>query len=165
VIQKAKIYTNHFNHKTKNQKMKKVLFLFLLFIGAASMMTSCKKEEDKISEKQRVFNLLTSGKWYYSSSLRIGDDEPNTCFDENDYYDFNTDSTFEETWDFGEGGTFEVAEDGKSVSLVFTSPSEYATYTPTIVSISESSLKLQFDFESSDYEYTFSKTASDGCPK
>ena len=141
--------------------MKKVLFLFLLFIGAASMMTSCKKEEDKISEKQRVFNLLTSGKWYYSSSLRIGDDEPNTCFDENDYYDFNTDSTFEETWDFGEGGTFEVAEDGKSVSLVF----EYATYTPTIVSISESSLKLQFDFESSDYEYTFSKTASDGCPK
>ncbi len=145
--------------------MKKVLFLFLLFIGAASMMTSCKKEEDKISEKQRVFNLLTSGKWYYSSSLRIGDDEPNTCFDENDYYDFNTDSTFEETWDFGEGGTFEVAEDGKSVSLVFTSPSEYATYTPTIVSISESSLKLQFDFESSDYEYTFSKTASDGCPK
>ncbi|HPA35106.1 MAG TPA: hypothetical protein PLA16_01995 [Chitinophagales bacterium] len=145
--------------------MKKVLFLFLLFIGAASMMTSCKKEEEKISEKQRVFNLLTSGKWYYSSSLRIGDDEPNTCFDENDYYDFNTDSTFEETWDFGEGGTFEVAEDGKSVSLVFTSPSEYATYTPTIVSISESSLKLQFDFESSDYEYTFSKTASDGCPK
>lgn len=141
--------------------MKKVLFLFLLFIGAASMMTSCKKEEDKISEKQRVFNLLTSGKWYYSSSLRIGDDEPNTCFDEYSYYDFNTDSTFEETWDFGEGGTFEVAEDGKSVSLVF----EYATYTPTIVSISESSLKLQFDFESSDYEYTFSKTASDGCPK
>ncbi|HQD13568.1 MAG TPA: hypothetical protein PLW43_11520 [Chitinophagales bacterium] len=142
--------------------MKKVLFLFLLFIGAASMMTSCKKEEDKISEKQRVFNLLTSGKWYYSSILRIGDDEPNTCFDENDYYDFNTDSTFEETWDFGDG-TFEVAEDGKSVSLVF----DYATYTPTIVSISESSLKLQFDFdiESSDYEYTFSKTASDGCPK
>lgn len=142
--------------------MKKVLFLFLLFIGAASMMTSCKKEEDKISEKQRVFNLLTSGKWYYSSSLRIGDDEPYTCFDENDYYDFNTDSTFEDTWDFG-NGTFEVAEDGKSVSLVL----DYSTYTPTIVSISESSLKLLFDIdsESSDYEYTFSKTASDGCPK
>ena len=141
--------------------MKKVLFLFLLFIGAASMMTSCKKEEDKISEKQRVFNLLTSEKWYYTSSVAIGDDdEPYTCFDEDDYYDFNTDSTFEETWDFGDG-TFEVAEDGKSVSLVF----DYATYTPTIVSISESSLKLQFDFESSDYEYTFSKTASDGCPK
>ena len=144
--------------------MKKVLFLFLLFIGAASMMTSCKKEEDKISEKQRVFNLLTSGKWYYSSSLKnggkIGADEPYTCFDENDYFDFKTDSTFEDTWDFG-NGTFEVAEDGKSVSLVL----DYSTYTPTIVSISESSLKLLFDFEKTDYEYTFSKTASDGCPK
>ena len=140
--------------------MKKVLFLFLLFIGAASMMTSCKKEEEKISEKQRVFNLLTSGKWYYSSSVKIGGTKPYACFDENDYFDFKTDSTFEDTWDFG-NGTFEVAEDGKSVSLVL----DYSTYTPTIVSISESSLKLQFDFESSDYEYTFSKTASDGCPK
>ncbi|MFM2283854.1 MAG: hypothetical protein RL222_1358 [Bacteroidota bacterium] len=141
--------------------MKKVLFLFLLFIGAASMMTSCKKEEE--TEKQRVSNLLTKSKWFYTSKQTVGvDEEPYTCFDENDYFEFKTDGTFTETWDFGDG-TYTVSEDGKVLTLAFTYDTD--TYLVDIKSIDANTMKLIFDYGEGLVEYTYSKTASDGCPK
>ncbi|HMV14071.1 MAG: hypothetical protein IT275_08135 [Chitinophagales bacterium] len=137
--------------------MKKTLIFFLLFIGAATVMTSCKKTAAQ-TEKERVLELLTSGKWYYQSYQNLPDGEIYTCFNAVDYFEFETDGSFEETWDFG-NSTYTIAEDGKSIVLNLGEGG--AIPTTATVTITETSLKLVIDWdEGGETEYIFSKTAS-----
>ncbi|MEN9449359.1 MAG: hypothetical protein RJA25_2649 [Bacteroidota bacterium] len=142
--------------------MKKTLFLLMLFIGAATVMTSCKKE-DKLTEKQRVFQLLTSGKWYYQTYQNLPHGAISRCFDSTDYFHFHTDSTFTETWDFG-NSTYTVAEDGKSIILNL-GEGGGKPYSAVLVTITNNSLKFTINWGKGDSsEYSFAKTALDGCP-
>jgi hypothetical protein len=141
--------------------MKKATILFMLFLSTAVVFTSCKKEEQ--SEKERVTALLRSGKWYYQSF--------NTprCFNENFYWEFKSDGSAIDTWDF-EGSsrdlTYTVSEDGKSMTLISTAANSSAnTYNLTITSINSSELKFSINYQSGTADnVVLAKTALDCVP-
>ncbi len=124
--------------------MKKAIITLLLFVSVATMVTSCKKESKK-SEKEKNIELLVSGKWYYNSY------NTRTCFDANDYFEFKSDGTFTETWDFG-NGTYTLSEDGKTLALQF--PKE-TSLNLSITSINASNLIFTYG----EGVFTLSKTA------
>lgn len=133
--------------------MKKVLFMLMLMIGTAATFTSCKKDDEK-TEKEKNLELLVSGKWYYQSYRNSGSSSAYTCFTAADYWEFKSDGTVSETWDFG-NGTYSISEDGKTLSVT---TGNY-TNTFTITSISNSELKLNLAGSKSSADLSMAKTA------
>lgn len=130
--------------------MKKTIITFLLFVSVATMVSSCKKESKK-SEKEKNIELLVSGKWYYNSF------NTRTCFTANHYWEFKSDGTFTETWDFGNGnGTYTLSEDGKT--LVLKLAGSTSTYNVSITSINTSNLIFNLMFDDGSSTVTLSKT-------
>jgi hypothetical protein len=135
--------------------MKKVLFMILLFIGAASMITSCKKED----KKQKVMNLLISSKWFYNSyyAAEVPSDTSD-CFGDEDFFECKSNGTIsDDEYFIDEGSTFTLSEDAKTITV--TEPDE--TYTITLISIDETTLKFQRMLEGMVFEFILTKTADD----
>lgn len=134
--------------------MKKVVLMLMFMIGAAVTFTSCKKDEEK-TEKEKNLELLVSGKWYYQSYKTNGSNNTAyTCFTSANYWEFKSDGTFNETWDFGDG-TYTISEDGKTLSLT---TGNY-TNTFTITSISNSELKMNLAGSKFSADFSMAKTA------
>jgi len=124
--------------------MKKVLFMILLFIGAASMITSCKKED----KKQKVMNLLISSKWFYNSyyAAEVPSDTSD-CFGDEDFFECKSNGTISDDENFiDEGSTFTLSEDAKTI---------------TVTEPDETTLKFQRMLEGMVYEFILTKTADD----
>ncbi len=133
--------------------MKKTVFSLMLLMSVAFLISSCGKEEEQ-TEKERVIELLTSGKWYYHKYYKW------TCFDNNDYWEFKTDGTFKETWDFGDD-TYTISEDGKTITLNYELPCTISN-----ISISESTFRFTITFsEGSPSDVVLAKTVAPACEK
>lgn len=130
--------------------MKKSVLSLMLLMSVAFLISSCGKEE-KQTEKERVIELLTSGRWYYQSF-----DDVN-CFDNTDYWEFKTDGTFKETWDFGDD-TYTISEDGKTITLNFEYP-----LTISNISISESTFSFTITFSEGSSNVVLAKTVAPAC--
>ncbi|WP_155977960.1 hypothetical protein [Pedobacter glucosidilyticus] len=94
--------------------------------------------------------LLTSRKWYYQSF------NTSRCFDEDSYWEFKSDGSVIDTWNF-EGSsrflgssrnlTYTVSEDGKSIILISSGPNiSTNTYNLTITSVNASELKFSINY-------------------
>jgi len=102
--------------------------------------------------------LLTSQKWYYSK-LKNPTGE-STCFDATNFWEFKTDGSYKnKSYWTNESGTYEISEDGKTITL--NSGSE--NWTISEISISKNTFSFTILYEAGATNFTLSKTAGTGC--
>lgn len=141
--------------------MKKAIIILMLFVSATSVITSCKKD-DKKSEKERVTELLVSGKWYYQYIKDSYGNIAIDCFNNKDYWEFKADGTCTEQFLANESGTYTLSDDGKTVTL-----SSGLIISVTSINQTEFKFTLSEKEGTEKYEIILSKTAGTGsnCPR
>ncbi len=134
--------------------MKKTRLLLLLLISATMVFTACEKDNKPKTEKERVTQLLVSGKWYYQTFKGV--DNTKSCWEPSNYWEFKTNGSFDEHWDFGTG-TYVVSADGKTINLT-----REGAWTISDILIDNNTFSFKLTGSGSTFEITLSKTVPAG---
>ena len=136
--------------------MKKVLLYALILISMVSIVPSCTKEDTKLSAKEEVVKLLTTGRWYYQERYRNGVLEAD-CFNKSHFFLFSPDGTMIASYTSLQSGVYSVDENGIGMSITLDGEPKIV-FTSVMFSESNSKLSIEGTFSSDKVKIVLSKT-------